>query len=97
MHYLLVIAGLPAIVCICKSTFITGYLLYHYTVFMFVLLLCQVYMLLFVNNSLVFLSPLPLMIHNFVFGNCHRSIIWTIYMTMLHLVATWVLPDGSYM
>jgi hypothetical protein len=36
------------------------------------------------------------MIHNFFFGNCHRSIIWTIYMTMLHLVAAWVLPDGSY-
>jgi hypothetical protein len=41
-------------------------------------------------------NPLPLMIHNFVFGNCHRSIIWTIYMTMLHLVANWVLADGSY-
>jgi hypothetical protein len=53
-------------------------------------------MLLFVSNSVVFLNPLPLMIHNFVLGNCHRSIIWTICMTMLHLVATWVLPDGSY-
>jgi hypothetical protein len=42
------------------------------------------------------LNLLPLMIHNFVFGNYHRSIIWTIYMTMLHLVATWILPDGSY-